>query len=70
MTYEQLLEENAQLRDAVKQLKHLQKYEGHDKAESDNLGHQTEINLLREEIARLSKLVEERDAQIHALSNS
>ena len=37
----------------VQSLKHLQKYEGHEKAESDKLGHEVEVNLLRAEIDRL-----------------
>jgi hypothetical protein len=39
--------------DGVKQLKHLQKYEGHAKAESDNIAHNEQVRLLNDEIVRL-----------------
>lgn len=42
-----------QARAGIDSLKHLQKYEGHQKAESDKLGHEVEVHLLHAEIDRL-----------------
>lgn len=51
-------------KDGIESLKHLQKYEGHQKAESDKIGHEAEVRILKEEIERLGfELRSLRDAQ-------
>ena len=50
------IESNTQLAQAtagIQSLKHLQKYEGMQKAESDEVGHKAEVALLQEEVAHL-----------------
>ena len=53
----QLKHDTQPLRAAVESLKHLQKYEGMQKIESDVIGHKAEVALLKEEIATLRQCV-------------
>jgi hypothetical protein len=56
------VESNTQLalaRAGVESLKHLQKYEGMQKIESDEIGHKAAVALLKDEIVRLRRELEE-----------
>ena len=56
--YDSLLRDFELARAEIESLKHLQKYEGIQKIESDNLGHKAEVALLKNAIARLKAELE------------
>lgn len=53
LAYQELQEQLIQAKAGIESLRYLQKYEGHQKAESDQIGHDNEVRLLKEEITRL-----------------
>ena len=57
-TIARLVEELAQAKAVIASLRHLQRYEGYAKAESDEIGHEVEVQLLKEEISRLRQELE------------